>query len=111
MPVPHAWLEGYGLVAAGGADPEAAAQTDSDGDGHLAWQEYVAGTEPTDPASVFTVHIALSSGAAQVSWVPDLRSDRVYAVEGKSSLDALWAPTNAASRFFRVKVATAPMDP
>ena len=45
-----------------------------------------------------------------IGWGPDLNEDgtkqeRVYTVEGRESLtDGEWGPTNAASRFFRVKV-------
>jgi hypothetical protein len=104
VPVPHAWLDALGLVT--GGDYEAAALLDADGDGHAAWQEYVAGTCPTNAASVFTASVALSNGAPVVTWKPDMRPGRVYTVEGKAKLsDAAWtSPTNAASRFFRVKV-------
>jgi uncharacterized repeat protein (TIGR02543 family) len=102
--VPFTWLDAFGLVA--GGDYEAAALADTDGDGHAAWQEYVAGTDPTNRASVFTAAIAVSNGAPFVTWTPDLGAERLYTVEGKARLtDAAWAsPTNAASRFFRVKV-------
>ena len=45
-----------------------------------------------------------------LGWEPDLneggtKQERVYTVEGRESLaDGNWGPTNAASRFFRVKV-------
>ena len=48
--------------------------------------------------------------SADAGWAPDLdeggtKSERVYMVEGKTNLvDRSWGPTNAASRFFRVKV-------
>ena len=32
------------------------------------------------------------------------KNERVYTVEGKANLTDSWAPTNSASRFFRVKV-------
>jgi hypothetical protein len=50
VPVPFAWLDAYGLAMNG--DYEAAALADSDGDGMANWQEYVAGTDPTNGASV-----------------------------------------------------------
>ena len=104
VPVPYAWLDQFSLVT--GGNYEAAAMADADGDGHLTWQEYVAGTVPTNSASVFTASIMLSNGVRYVTWTPNLGTERVYTVEGKSSLtNAAWvSPTNAASRFFRVKV-------
>ena len=69
------------------------------------WQDWVAGTCPTNPASVFLADIAVSNGVPVVSWTPDLGAARDYAVLGKSNLlDRTWGPTNAASRFFRVEV-------
>ena len=43
-----------------------------------------------------------------IGWEPDLRPERQYQVEGKETLDGDWAPTNSASRFFRVKVMLLP---
>ena len=51
--VPYSWLDSYypGLVT--DADYEAAAGTDSDGDGFIGQEEYRCGTDPTDLASYF----------------------------------------------------------
>ncbi len=46
---PIYWMEDYGLTD---ADDE----VDSDGDGLLTWEEYVAGTDPTNAASVLTIY-------------------------------------------------------
>ncbi len=52
----------------------------------------------------------MENGVPVIGWNPDLNEDgtkheRVYTVEGKGNLtDKSWAPTNSASRFFRVKV-------
>jgi hypothetical protein len=104
VPVPYTWLDQFGLAP--GGDYEAAAKADADGDGFTSWQEYVAGTVPTNANSVFVASIVLSNGVPFVTWTPDLGTERVYTVEGKSSLtNATWvSPTNAATRFFRVKV-------
>lgn len=100
-PTPLWWLAQYGVTS----NFEQAAESDVDGDGHFAWQEYVAGTVPTNGASVFLAWIAVDTGDRQISWSPDLGAARVYAVEGKTNLAAeTWGATNAASRFFRVKV-------
>ena len=103
MPVPYAWLDGFGLAE--GIDYEVAAFTDTDGDGYPAWEEYVAGTDPTDDASVLMALISMQEGVLSVTWTPDLGSARVYTVEGKASLTENWqSPANATHRFFRVKV-------
>ncbi|MFA7369704.1 MAG: LamG-like jellyroll fold domain-containing protein, partial [Kiritimatiellales bacterium] len=47
---PYWWLAQYGLT-----NFTADALTDADGDGLLTWQEYIAGTNPTNPASVFEI--------------------------------------------------------
>ena len=46
----HAWLASYGLPSDGSAD-----YLDSDGDGLNNWQEYLAGTNPTNASSVFKI--------------------------------------------------------
>jgi len=99
-PVPYAWLLTFkGLVANG--DFEAAAGSDPDGDGMNTWAEYVAGSDPTNAASVFRASI---DAERNIHWSPDL-SDRLYAVEGKASLtDSEWRTPDAGCRFFRVRV-------
>jgi len=99
-PVPYAWLLTFkGLVANG--DFEAAAGSDPDGDGMNTWAEYVAGSDPTNAASVFRATI---DAERNIHWSPDL-SDRLYAVEGKASLtDSEWRTPDAGCRFFRVRV-------
>ncbi len=47
---PYAWLDQYGLT-----DYEADELLDQDEDGLLTWQEYIAGTVPTNKASSFVV--------------------------------------------------------
>jgi hypothetical protein len=97
------WLYGFGLVTAG--NYEAAALADADGDGHAAWQEYVAGTVPTNSESALRALIAVSNGMPWIAWTPDLGTARVYAVEGSTDLTgSAWGPTNAGCRFYRVKV-------
>jgi hypothetical protein len=102
--VSYSWLDGYDLVVNG--DYEAAALSDTDRDDIQAWQEYVAGTNPTNSTSKFVSSIALVGGKVVVAWTPDLGSARSYTVYGKTNLlDATWVtPTNAATRFFKVKV-------
>lgn len=68
---------------------------------------YVAGLDPGDPDANLVAYIAMDEASEPViTWAPDFTPDRVYTVEGKETLsDAEWAsPSNAASRFYRVKV-------
>jgi len=79
--------------------------TDYDQDGELDWQEYLAGTQPTNKASRFFALISLSNDAPCVFWNPDLGTTRVYTVEGKESIsNQSWSITNEDSRYYRVKV-------
>lgn len=99
--VPYSWFDRYRL----GGGYEYAAQRDQDGDGHLTWQEYVTGSEPTNRNSVLRTQIAVSNGRPGLAWSPNLGTARVYRVDGKTNLtDAVWGPTNAATRFFRIRV-------
>lgn len=117
------WAVGQGL------DPLAAngkADGDYDEDGQANGGEYVAGTQPTNPASFFRV-AGLDSAAATVAAAYWGVSGRVYAVEGAAdpaqtnAWEFLAAATNAttgdsqisvpateARRFLRIKARLAP---
>jgi hypothetical protein len=100
---PYVWLDHYGLVT--GGNYETADAGDTDADGYLAWQEYIAGTEPTNRQSVFLALIEMSNALPRVTWMPDLGTARVYTVDGRTKLiDGVWDTTNSESLFFRVKV-------
>lgn len=103
--VPYVWLNGYPeFVAAYSGDYETAANA-TGSNGLPVWASYVAGLVPTNPASRFIASIAVSNEVREITWSPDLSPNRLYAVEGKTNLnDRAWGPTNASSRFFRVKV-------
>ena len=76
------------------------------------WEEFVAGTDPTNALSVFTVKIKMRDATPLVTWEPDLnengtKSERLYKVYGSETLDGggEWQyPTNSLHRFFKVKV-------
>ena len=79
------------------------------------WQDYVAGTDPTNALSKFTVKIEMKDGAPSVTWSPALNGEgvregsRTYRVWGKANLnDAAWSEVEAGDeadyRFFRVTV-------
>ena len=69
----HTWLASYGLPSNGSAD-----YLDSDGDGMNNWQEYLAGTNPTNAASVFKITSAqmIPGGKFVVRWTSV--SNRLY---------------------------------
>ncbi len=73
------------------------------------WEEYVAGTDPSDSNSVFRADIVVTNNMPYIIWTPNLNTNgevRVYTVMGKTNLtDSAWVcPTNSAHRFFKVKV-------
>ena len=112
-PVPYSWLAEYGLGVAEG-DFEAAANAASgkaDGMGKplSVWQDYVAGTDPTNAASRLTAMIEMRGDEPIITWEPNLNTNgdiRTYKVHGKENLtDPAWTcPTNSLHRFFRVTV-------
>ena len=112
-PVPYSWLRQYNLGVASG-DFEAAANAASGkvqgGAATSVWEEFVAGTDPTNALSVFTAKIEMLDGAPIVTWDPNLNTNgvvRTYKVYGSETLEngGVWQyPTNSLHRFFRVTV-------
>lgn len=110
--VHYGWLAKYGLISH--TSPEAAARAgtgkfNAHGTSQEVWQDYVAGTDPTDKTSQFTALISITNGVPYVSWSPNINTNgvvRKYTILGKESLsDAIdWAPTNSTHRFFTVRV-------
>lgn len=120
---PHWWLAQYGLAT----NDEGALY--EDGDGMPAWKEYVAGTDPTNAASVLQlvgVDRPAGTGDFVLRW--DSVTGRVYAVEfttnllttGFSPLTSglpatptmnVWTdsvPPEASVRFYRIGVTNSP---
>ena len=65
--------------------------------------------DPTDEVVAFRTIISFIDAKPQISWTPRLMAEeeakRTYTVEGRESMaEGSWGPTNAASRFFKVKV-------
>ena len=115
-PVPYSWLSNYGF---GGleADFETAANSlngklDGAGKQLSVWQDYVAGTDPTNVASRLKARIEMRGNEPFITWEPDLnengtKSERLYKVYGSETLDGGgdWQyPTNSLHRFFKVTV-------
>ena len=77
-----------------------------------AWQDYVAGTDPTNVASRLKVRIEMRGDEPFITWEPDLNENgtkavRLYKVYGSETLDGGgdWQyPTNSLHRFFCVTV-------
>ena len=88
--VPVAWLESLGVVSAEMSAADAA-DLDVDGDGLTMAEEYIAGTDPNDPDSVFRVMLAVVGGKPVVTGVPNLLGERKYTIYGKKQAsDADW---------------------
>ena len=120
--ISSAWADQYGeaFTAKFGDDFAAAitAQTgkkDGAGNAMCVWQDYVAGTDPTDEDDVFKASITFDkeTGEPVISWTPELSeteaAKRSYRKFGKVSLkDDDWMPIdgdNAAGfNFFKVTV-------
>ena len=114
------WAKQYpGFAAMYGTDFSAAltmpnGKLDGTGAPMCVWQDYVAGTDPTDPTSVFTASVTFDAetGDPIISWSPELSpaeaSKRLYTTYGKVRLtDPDWLPFNdnpSAYNFFRVTV-------
>lgn len=60
----RSWLQGYSLPGDGSAD-----YLDSDADGMNNWQEYIAGTDPTDPMSLLQIVSGPSASSQDITWL------------------------------------------
>jgi hypothetical protein len=82
---PEWWLAQYGLTN-DGADFDVAEISDSDLDGMSAWQEHIAGTDPTNRASLLTVTNlpGPDSSTFVIAW-PSV-SNRLYGVDRATNL-------------------------
>ena len=83
--VPVSWIESQGLVGSGGS-AQPAADLDPDGDGFTTAEEFIIGTDPTDPESKFTASIEMVDGKPVITYEPDLLDERKYTTWGKKDL-------------------------
>jgi len=84
---PHWWLAEFYAET---NDFDSLALSDSDGDGLAAWQEFLAGSDPTDPHSRFEFsRSGVSTAGFPVLIWPDV-SDRVYSVYRAINLRGEW---------------------
>jgi hypothetical protein len=80
--ISYAWLQQYGLLTDGTADC-----ADSDGTGMINWQKWIAGLNPTNPASLLVMTSAASTNASSgitVSW--QSVNTRTYYLQRASNL-------------------------
>lgn len=80
----HSWLDSYGLVSNG--DYEAADLLDSDSDGTSNWEEFVAGTAPTDSTSTFAVSASSDGTNLTLEWSPV--TGKTYDIQSSTDLGA-----------------------
>lgn len=83
---PEFWLDRHGLT---NEDFATASELDQDGDHMATWQEYVAGCDPTNPASYFAPTAQPDVQGTILTW-PSAEG-RVYNIYSKTNLsDAAW---------------------
>ncbi len=88
---PYGWLAQYGLT-----NYDEDAMADADADGLPSWQEYVAGTDPTNPASVFQINgSSMVRDGAVIRW--SSVSNRFYALGWSTNLMHAFLPLSGAT--------------
>ena len=109
VPVPYTWLDTY--FAGQGTSAQAyedLANADQDGDGFTTWQEYLAGTSPTNAASRLSLSIRMEGAAPVLEWSATNGSlgalGYEYVPKGKTNLTdaAEWRPVDGGHRFFKL---------
>ena len=82
--LPDTWETLYGLNPASGADRA----EDKDGDGSLNWQEFLAGTDPMDPASYLKIDTFTAGPGATLTF--GIPANRTCSVEFSNELVGPW---------------------
>ena len=85
---PEWWL--YQVNTNWATNFDAAALSDPTGKGVAVWQDYIAGTDPLNPASVFTLNVGFVNSQELVSFptvatTPQYLSQRYYALENSTN--------------------------
>jgi hypothetical protein len=118
MGTPYSWLAQYGLT-----NFNADAMSDVDLDGLNTWQEYIAGTDPTNHASVLDIQLSTGGSVYEISWYGV--SGRYYLLEYTDNIVNGWMPYGAvrsgnneqmpqlntysgSKRFYRIRVSNKP---
>lgn len=110
--IPQTWADGIsGFLDQYGYDASLTASLPTgkiglDGKAMTVWDDYVAGTNPVDETSRFTVKIEFDSGKPVVKYEPDLGEKRVYTLYGSADLKS-WVPAGedlTPYKFFKVSV-------
>ncbi len=89
--IPDWWMLQYFEHPTGLAGDHSRAEDDSDGDGMTNLEEYLAGTIPTDPTSVFRIQVSFvaATNGVVLSWPAS--ASRNYRVQYKSDLrESVW---------------------
>lgn len=115
VPVPYTWLDGHFAGQGTSAQAyETLANADQDNDGFATWQEYLAGTDPTNGGSFLRAFIRMEGMTPVVEW--NVTNSNVnalgyrYVPKGKSSLTDAgdWQPAATGHRFFKVFIEPVP---
>lgn len=88
-------------LAVAGEGGEAAALSDIDGDGYPAWMEYLAGTDPNDPRSLFRiVDQGMADGSNYILWTSfDERGLPPFVIRRMTNLaDPVWQDVGSQPR-------------
>jgi hypothetical protein len=90
---PHVWLDSYGLT-----NYEVDDTSDPDHDGMLTWQEYIAGTNPTNRTSFFHVfEQGCLNKSNYIKWIGTTNSGVTsnFGIKRSTNLQSPWGPCYA----------------
>lgn len=117
--IPESWADNFpNFTAKYGSDftqalTKLSGKRDASGNQMFVWQDYVAGTDPTNEKDVFRASITMSDGMPVISYTPELgeaeATKRKYTVWGKVRLqDSAWVQIEGGDEpnynFFKVSV-------